>query len=333
MSNARSPKSHGFTLVELLVVIAIIGVLVALLLPAVQAAREAARRSQCSNNLRQLGLGLHNFHDANKKFPAGAYVGVGLKNFRDQYGWVNWFGRLMPYIEETAQEAAIDYSIRTYEGNNPAAILNKYLPGLRCPSDPFGGIQSHKRFLAGGAQGRYIAGPSATSASMGLSYAPSGGPVIYDTSDYCYGSTADTEFCQLGDKSGKWNLGSPGMFAAGWGIAYKMKECTDGTSHTFVAGEQLPAITMHQMLFHSHCNIATTNYPPNNHRTDGIQNQADYFVTGEEPGSDNGFKSEHPGGLHMAMVDGSVHFVNEEIDYVLWNYLGNRKDGQIAKFP
>jgi prepilin-type N-terminal cleavage/methylation domain-containing protein len=338
MQKPRAAFRHAFTLVELLVVIAIIGVLVALLLPAVQAARAAARRSQCANNIKQLGLALNNFHDANKKFPAGAYVQSGLKLAKDQYGWINWFGKLLPFIEESGQADAMDYDKRTYDTTspNPAAILNKYFPGLRCPSDPFGGIQSHKRFIGGSYEGRYIAGPSATSFSMGLSYAPSGGPVIFDTSANCYenGTTANTEFCQIGDKSGKWNLGSPGMFASGWGISYKIKECTDGTSHTFLIGEQLPAIAMHQMLFHSHVNIATTNYPPNYHNIAGIKNQADYFAsgTGNEP-NDNGFKSEHAGGLHMGMVDGSVHFVTDEIDYVLWNYLGNRRDGQLADLP
>ena len=336
MSKSYSRSRYGFTLVELLVVIAIIGVLVALLLPAVQAAREAARRSQCSNNIRQLNLSLQNFHDANKKFPAGSYVKTGVTAAGEQYGWINWFGKLMPFIEESGQKDSMDYSKRTYDTSspNPAAILNKYFPGLRCPSDPFGGLQSHKRFIGGSYEGKYIAGPSATSFSMGQSYAPSGGPVISDDKPYCYGSTADTEFCQEGIKSGRRDKGAPGMFAAGWGIAYKIKECTDGTSHTFLVGEQLPAIAMMQMLFHSHCNIGTTNYPPNHHLIAGIANQQDYFSsgTGNEQ-NDNGFKSEHPGGVHMGMVDGSVHFVSDEIDYVLWNHLGNRKDGQIVKLP
>ena len=90
----RPKMTSGFTLVELLVVIAIIGVLVALLLPAVQAAREAARRSQCVNKLKQLSLGLHNFHDANKKFPSGAYCTTTIRDYNCQ----NWFGRLLPFV-------------------------------------------------------------------------------------------------------------------------------------------------------------------------------------------------------------------------------------------
>jgi prepilin-type N-terminal cleavage/methylation domain-containing protein len=91
---ARPPRRYGFTLVELLVVIAIIGVLVALLLPAVQAAREAARRSSCQNNLRQVGLAIHNFHDANQFFPPVRIAGGD--------GWASCFVLIAPYMEQQA---------------------------------------------------------------------------------------------------------------------------------------------------------------------------------------------------------------------------------------
>src|SRR5689334_1907778 len=98
----------AFTLVELLVVIAIIGILIALLLPAINMAREAARRTQCKNNLRQMGIAFNNFHEANKRFPSGnecdkAPPGTGSSSTcRPRYGCINWFARLMPYLEETA---------------------------------------------------------------------------------------------------------------------------------------------------------------------------------------------------------------------------------------
>jgi prepilin-type N-terminal cleavage/methylation domain-containing protein len=337
---------RGFTLVELLVVIAIIGVLIALLLPAVQAAREAARRSQCKNNLRQVAVALHNYHGANKKFPAGAYVPQGKKATCDQYGRVNWFMRLMPFIEETAQAAAMDLKNFTYNPPNHKLILGKVFPGMQCPSDPVGGLQSHARFANGNCPGQYIAGPSnGTSFSMGASYVPSGGPVIYWERSYCYGTIPSVGnpsiYCGEGFHSGKWDGGSPGMFAAGWGIAYGIKDCKDGTSHTFLAGEQLPGIALHQMLFHSHLNIGSTNYPPNYHLIQGIRNESDAFVTNPvyPPGTtleaveNSGFKSSHQGSLHMAMTDSSVHLVNDTIDYFVWALLGARSDGRALSLP
>ena len=341
MFSVRFRSCRAFTLVELLVVIAIIGVLVALLLPAVQAAREAARRSQCVNNVKQLGLALHNFHDANKKFPAGSYSQTGLTtpsaSSCNQYGWINWFAKLMPFMEEGARRETLDYTKRTYDtaSKNPQAILDVNIPSMRCPSDPAGGVLSHKRFLSGGCQGRYIAGPSATSSSMGQSYSPSGGPVRGVTDAECYPGTSGTKNCQPGDVLGRRGAGTPGMFAAGWSVAYKIKECTDGTSHTFLVGEQLPAISCHHMLFHSYANIGTTNYPPNfRTKIPGaiIVNSPDYFQTGDEEEYAS-FKSEHTGGVNMGMVDGSVHFVADEIDYDLWNNLGARADGLLVKFP
>jgi len=102
MRHSNSHRQAGFTLVELLVVIAIIGILVALLLPAIQAAREAARRSQCANNLKQLGLACHNFHDTRKTLPPARY--------RDKYS--TWFAFIMPYLEQSNEYDLCDNAVR-----------------------------------------------------------------------------------------------------------------------------------------------------------------------------------------------------------------------------
>src|SRR5512135_122792 len=101
-------QSRGFTLIELLVVIAVIGILVALLLPAVQAAREAARRMQCSNNLKQIGLALHNYHDANKKFPFGSRGGSSWAQTGIKDG-TNWRVSILPYLEQTALYSKLNF--------------------------------------------------------------------------------------------------------------------------------------------------------------------------------------------------------------------------------
>lgn len=145
----RLRRSLGFTLVELLVVIAIIGILVALLLPAVQAARAAARRMQCSNNLKQLGLAMHNYHDVAKRFPPGS---ICYTNGGDVPGFgslnQSWATRVLPFIEQTAIADSLDMAIRgtlwtgvptSPIGNAQAEML---LPAFLCPQDQMKKVQS-----------------------------------------------------------------------------------------------------------------------------------------------------------------------------------------------
>jgi prepilin-type N-terminal cleavage/methylation domain-containing protein len=127
----------GFTLVELLVVIAIIGILVALLLPAVQAAREAARRMQCGNNQKQFGLAMHNYHDVYKKFPYGVLRFDNTAAGGNVDSWassqITWIGRLLPYLEQQPLYDRINFSLHPGTGNT--AVINQELPFVRCPSD------------------------------------------------------------------------------------------------------------------------------------------------------------------------------------------------------
>ncbi len=129
-------RRRGFTLVELLVVIAIIGILVALLLPAVQAAREAARRMQCSNNAKQIGLAMHNYHDVHRAFPkiiwgcpdVPQYENGGVLPLPYHHTWVT---ALLPYLEQTAVYDRIDFRLRAFNQPHTGTLL----PALRCPSD------------------------------------------------------------------------------------------------------------------------------------------------------------------------------------------------------
>jgi len=137
-------RRDGFTLVELLVVIAIIGVLVGLLLPAVQAAREAARRMQCSNNLKQIGLAIHNYHSAYKAIPAMRdrhdNVNPAISNWNTQN--YSWSARILPFIEETALYERIDFSIHQWWAGSPPLNRNwneanpTVVSAFRCPSEP-----------------------------------------------------------------------------------------------------------------------------------------------------------------------------------------------------
>src|SRR5687767_123802 len=111
-------KRVGFTLVELLVVVAIMGVLLSLLLPAVQAAREASRRASCQNNLRQLGLAIHNFHDVHKVLPASGWTTAGSGNPQGRF--VGWRALALPHLEEANLQRAYDFNLNWWEGGNVA---------------------------------------------------------------------------------------------------------------------------------------------------------------------------------------------------------------------
>lgn len=347
MSNTKFSRRLGFTLVELLVVIAIIGILVALLLPAVNSAREAARRTTCKNNLRQVALAFNTYHEANKKFPAGAECSSSNSNC-NRYGCVNWFIRILPFIEEKAVFNQLDLTRKMYDlsSPNPNAILNKTFAMMKCPSDPGGGLQTHGRFSPSSCAD-VMAGPKAAypdKRSMGAGYVPSGGPV-YPTGStpataYPLNFTHNTIAYPLpGPNVGQFNTGGPGMFVSGR-IPYKIKDCKDGVSNTFLAGEQLPAITVHAMVFNSGMAVSSTYLPPNYHYIQGIINRENYLVTGLENdaldngnATDNGFKSEHPGGVHVAMGDAATIFITDDIDYKVYNFLGGRADGQIVTVP
>ncbi|MEZ5944196.1 MAG: DUF1559 domain-containing protein [Planctomycetaceae bacterium] len=136
-------QSVGFTLIELLVVIAIIAVLIALLLPAVQQAREAARRSQCKNNLKQIGLGIHNYHDAHQSFPPGEIHGNTsgtLYAFAWDHHIGNWACLIFPFIDQQAAYNQLDFNVNPQYGGNNQMLLRNVIPVFHCPSDPFTGL-------------------------------------------------------------------------------------------------------------------------------------------------------------------------------------------------
>ncbi len=310
-------RTAGFTLVELLVVIAIIGILVALLLPAIQAAREAARRTQCTNNLKQLGVGLHNYHDAHKVLPAAAYC-TAANTISHCHTWIE---SLLPFIEQQNWYDQINFRAWNHQGGNPAVLNDVVVGSLLCPSDPDSGLYPNAREF--GYTPCVTCTTGDTSQSMGANYIPCAGPLHMNTCPI----PAMTPNINCRVRAARLDVEAPGMFNGGR-ISRSLANCRDGTSNTFLLGETLPIYSTFHMYFASHMHIGTSNPPPNYHKIYTACPKSRSARLDTCYAHMGGFMSEHPGGLHMVLTDASVRFVSDSVDYVTWCYLGDRTDGK-----
>jgi prepilin-type N-terminal cleavage/methylation domain-containing protein len=351
-SSAR--KVHGFTLVELLVVIAIIGILVALLLPAIQAAREAGRRSTCQNSIRQIGVAMHNYLDSYKHFPWGADIklnnaGQPVSNYC--YG-SHWSAQLLPYVEEvtlyrklefghvTKVEAPGDWSAggsgfanASLNSTNPTernvAALETTLSVFRCPSM---GLQDSYFNLSAFESGGWV-----VQRRVPASYLANCSGLIKN--DY-----------PAGNNRAVW-LKTDGMFYVG--SKTRVREVSDGLSKTVMVGEALPdPFDSAPGNTENLQNVAQTN------PTDLSGAQKDHWIIGGDDADDSddwsecwgttavpigltkshrpwheyefGYGSAHSGGTsaHILLGDSSVQFLNNEIDPIIFSGMGTRNRGE-----
>jgi len=333
----RSHVRRAFTLVELLVVIAIIGILVALLLPAIQAAREAARRTQCVNNLKQIGVALHNFHDTYKKFPVG--------QTDDDGDNISFRAYLLPFIEQqslwdqlvsggykpvvgTGVHIGMDTSDCAGLGHqnnlndidfDPAKTVGKVvLPAYVCPSDILAPVDDDGY---GKANYNGCAGPL-----LGNNW---NGCAVWKGQNQTGVLTYDNDNC------------------SSW--AWTFADITDGTSTTFAVGER----TICGWVTTS--NVGDASFPDwiggnNDHGCNGFDTGGNvlsltdgtfYLNRGpqtlslgiSDSYSQACFGSQHAGGSQFVMADGSTQFIGNSVDTTVYSNLGNRRDGEVVDLP
>lgn len=288
-------SARGFTLIELLVVIAIIAVLIALLLPAVQQAREAARRSQCKNNLKQIGLALHNYHDIANGFPQG-WVGVNSIGQADVFGgngW-GWASRILPQMDQGPLYNTLNFSRPMTHASHAAARVTQ-VPAYRCPSDVGELVwtinDDSGTALAQLASANYVG-------SFGIS---------------------DIDSCE--------SLSPPNR-CLGEGMLFhnsfvRMADITDGLSNTYLAGEHKSDLSLD---WHS---TWLGVVPQGEEAFVRILATADHTPNHPAAHIDD-YSSHHIGGAHFLMGDGAVRFISTNIDGGIFQGLATRAGGEVV---
>ena len=301
LSRRKTARTRGFTLIELLVVIAIIAILIALLVPAVQKVREAAARTQCTNNLKQWGLAMQGYHDAFKKFPLGAKTGP-------RQTWVMY---LWPYVDQTMLTTGLDYN--TQQFYLPPATISNTMNGMTgarvpiyyCPSDNAGKDQSSAGTYPR-TRGNYVVNwglPPYTTAAPASRNAP---------------------FSHIGG-----NRANPRVT--------KIAHITDGTSNTLLMSEYLMGWTFtdtdwrgdihnDEGVFRFHTINAPNSQAPDQISSSFLTQTGDPLMPAVGiaglANNHNAARSRHPGGVHVCLCDGVVRFVSNGVQLTTWQALG-----------
>lgn len=307
-------RRRGFTLIELLVVIAIIAILIALLLPAVQQAREAARRTQCKNNLKNVGLALHNYADVNKKFPLGQTNGIGTPN---------WRVRIFPFLEQENLYEQLNLTALQADPLLRDLILSVY----ECPSSaaPVTQPDSWTTWWT-----NYKHQVPSYIGIMGTYPDPAGRTSTYSASNY----------------GGYWT--NNGMLA--WNEAFDFSACSDGTTNTIIVAEQSGFVGTQDLRNGYYTPWGgVTNGSSRGVSTCGSGGCGDLWGCGltavmQPPnaktaltGGSTSYKgntllnSFHPGGIQVCLTDGSIRFISDNIDFLTFQQLCVKDDGQVIK--
>jgi len=345
MNIAYSRSRRGFTLIELLVVIAIIGVLVGLLLPAVQQAREAARRSSCSNNLKQLGVALHNYYDANKKLPRYQYdgnptTGESSATINGGTAWNSWRGhslwsQVLPFLEEQTTFDNIDFNVEYNHGNNGTVRRTK-IKTFVCPSDLAFGDRSFGGINYAGNAGSTIDAYSGTTSQRPY--------------DGAFKRRADTTFEDITDGLSKTYMLSEMLKGDNNGSLNLERDFTNGLS---IVTRDFPSAADVETMGTA-CDATAQGWSSSNAGRDWMAGQPSKSAfncvappnwphisccTGGGYGETcdrNGIypaRSKHPGSVAVVSMDGATHSINDDIDLVTHQRLGARSDGNPVSYP
>lgn len=305
-------EKRGFTLVELLVVITIIGILIALLLPAVQAAREAARRAQCVNNLKQLALALHNYHQTFNLFPIN-YGGNGAYDATSTGH--SWMTGILPYIEQQPLYSQIDFTQPLSNANN-TTVSKTPISGFLCPSDssrtgkmnPVANLNDERAITNyKGCAGANWNWEDYTGVSWPTGRWPN------DPNGLDRGNGL---ICRNGDNQ-------PGNYTS-------MADIRDGSSNTFAIGECVPSWCLHTWWYWFNSCTATCGIPLNYRKGMG-----DAYLVSQygDWGRNYSFFSQHPGGGNFALCDGSVRYVSDAIDINIYRAMATISGGETLNLP
>ena len=307
-------RRSGFTLIELLVVIAIIAVLIALLLPAVQQAREAARRSQCKNNLKQLGLAMHNYHDVYAVFPPAGVWRLGVDT--DVAHW-SLQARLLPYLDQANMTNMINFNYG-YKAPFPAdlnvqneTVANTKVSIFLCPSEPNSQQKSSGRW------------PLTYGANMGRFF-------VWNPQNGQFGTGAFGPNSRTGTRDMTDGVSNTLMFSEVRGYQPYLIQAMEDESSLPSDLNATTGDTAHNEWCEGRSlqQGFTTLYGPNSHATD--------FLTAKDSKSGTTItnaiitsRSTHVGIVNAALLDGSVRSISSNINLLTWQNLGARADGQI----
>lgn len=295
-----NPARRGFTLIELLVVIAIIAILIALLLPAVQQAREAARRSTCKNNLKQLGLALHNYNETHSVLPSGwigVEPGVGA-NVEYGSGW-GWGTMILPFMDQSSLYNQINFSRDINDPIQTTGLVDIVLPAFRCPSDP-------------------------TDNSFELEEEGSPGTVLIRLATANYVGVFGSE--ELDDCE----IVAPGTNCQSSGTFYqnsntRFRDVTDGLSQTLFVGERKTDATAGWYS-------TWVGAVPEGAETFARVLGATDHVPNDPASHFDDFSSHHTGGAQFLFGDGRVRFISENIDKTVYQSLSSIRGGELTSF-